>query len=64
MNGWRKVEDKGADLFIEVSIMELFSSYSIFDNSLFDGSHEGEAGKVYNDPNYVKEVVISSDFRS
>ena len=65
MSGWRRVEDKGIDMFIEVAIMELFNTDSIFDNGFFDGSHDGQIGKNSTvNKNYKKQVFVSSDFRS
>ena len=65
MSGWRRVEDKGIDLFVEVAVMELFSTDSILDSGVFDGSLDGELASTSDKSrNFTKEVIVYSDFRS
>ncbi len=50
-------------MFLEITIMELFNSDSLFDTGFFKGSDDGDLVKKTNSPNYNRSVSMSSDYR-
>lgn len=53
----------GLDMYLEITIMEMISSDSIFDLGFFEGSDDADLAMNSNNPNYKRSVAMSPDYR-
>lgn len=62
ING-KDVSVSGVDLFLEITIMELFNSDSLFDAGFFQASDDAALAMNNNNPNFNRSVAMSTDYR-
>lgn len=63
ING-KDVAESGVDLFLEITIMEMFNSDSLFDVGFFEASEDTDLAMNNNNPNFNRSVAMSTDYRS
>jgi hypothetical protein len=63
MNDQRDISIAGLDMFLEITIMEMISSDSVFDAGFFKASDDADLAMNSNNPNYKRSVAMSPDYR-